>query len=166
MIETFGNLNHRAWSELVLFLRTFYEKWVKWCFLLKWCFGSNFIWFWVSFDVYKCLDKIWDQIWAKGFKIEIFEVKNEVFPRAICHNSPWRVNLLAGASCSPTACLVSRSCVFFTHFCFELTFGVNMKVLDNCVSFPVVLVWLENDFYILSYDENTPSRFWRNFKET
>ena len=37
---------------------------------------------------------------------------------------------------------VLRSCVFFTHFCFELTFGVNMKVLDNCVSFPVALVSL------------------------
>ena len=35
MIETLGNINHRAWSELVLFLRTFYEKWVKWWFMLK-----------------------------------------------------------------------------------------------------------------------------------
>ena len=26
---------------------------------------------------------------------------------------------------------------FFTHFCFELAFGVNMKVLDNFVSFPM-----------------------------
>jgi len=30
-----------------------------------------------------------------------------------------------------TASLVLRSCVFFTYFCFELAFGVNMKVLDN-----------------------------------
>jgi len=93
-------------------------------------------------------------------------VKNEVFPRAICHNSPWRVNLLAGASCSLTTCPVSCSYAFFTHFCFELAFSVNMKVLDNCVIFPVALILLENDFYILSYDENTPSRSWRNFKET
>ncbi|AES58979.1 hypothetical protein MTR_1g012050 [Medicago truncatula] len=32
---------------------------------------------------------------------------------------------------------VSCSCVFFTRFCFELTFGVNMKVVDNFVSFPM-----------------------------
>ncbi|KEH16717.1 hypothetical protein MTR_0107s0090 [Medicago truncatula] len=35
---------------------------------------------------------------------------------------------------------VSRSCVFFTYFCFELAFGVNMKVLDNYVSFLMALV--------------------------
>jgi hypothetical protein len=28
-----------------------------------------------------------------------------------------------------------RSCAFFTHFCFELALGVNMKVLDKDVSF-------------------------------
>jgi len=67
-------------------------------------------------------------------------VKNGVFPRAICHNSPWRVNLLVGASCSLIAFSVSRSYIFFTHFCFELAFGVYMNVLDNCVSFLVALV--------------------------
>jgi len=61
---------------------------------------------------------------------------------------------------------VSRFLCFFTHLCFELAFGVNMKVLDNCVSFPMTLVSLENVLWILSYDENTPSRCWRNFKET
>jgi len=45
---------------------------------------------------------------------------------------------------------------FFTHFYFELAFGVNMKVLDNFVSFPMALV--SRDFLILSYDENTTSR--------
>jgi len=35
---------------------------------------------------------------------------------------------------------VSRFLCFFTHFCFELAFGVHMKVLDNCVSFPMALV--------------------------
>ena len=34
----------------------------------------------------------------------------------------------------------SRSCIFFTHFCFELDFGINMKVLAKCVSFPMILV--------------------------
>ena len=41
---------------------------------------------------------------------------------------------------------VSRSCVFFTYFCFELAFGVNMKVLDNFVSFLMALVSGPNDF--------------------
>ena len=53
---------------------------------------------------------------------------------------------------------VSRFLCFFTHFCFELAFGVNMKVLDNFISFPMTLVWLENDFWFLSYDENNPRR--------
>jgi len=47
---------------------------------------------------------------------------------------------------------------FFTHLCFELTFGVNIKVLDNFIRFPMALVWLENNFWILSYDRKTPSR--------
>ncbi|KEH15978.1 hypothetical protein MTR_0401s0030 [Medicago truncatula] len=42
-------------------------------------------------------------------------------------------------SCTVTASHVSCSCVFFTRFRFELAFGVNMKVVDNCVSFPVAL---------------------------
>jgi len=40
----------------------------------------------------------------------------------------------------------------------ELVFGVNMKDLDKFVRFPMALVWRENDFWFLSYDENTPSR--------
>jgi len=39
-----------------------------------------------------------------------------------------------------------KTFAFFALFCFELAFGVNMKVLDNFVSFPMGLVWLENDF--------------------
>jgi len=35
------------------------------------------------------------------------------------------------ASYTVTTSPVSRSCVFFTCFCFELAFGVYMKVLDN-----------------------------------
>ena len=62
-----------------------------------------------------------------------------------------------------TACPVSRSCVFFTHLCFKLAFGVDMKVLDNWISFPMDLVWLENVLFIFSYDENTPSMSWKNF---
>jgi len=36
--------------------------------------------------------------------------------------------------------------LFYTLFRFELAFGVNMKVLDNFVSFPMALVFRENDF--------------------
>jgi hypothetical protein len=51
-----------------------------------------------------------------------------------------RVSLLAGASCTVAGSPVSRSCIFFPRFCFELAFGVNMKVLDNFVSFLEALV--------------------------
>ena len=44
----------------------------------------------------------------------------------------------------------------------ELVLGVNMKVLDNFVSFLVALVWRENDVWSLSYDENTTGRSHRN----
>jgi hypothetical protein len=40
----------------------------------------------------------------------------------------------------------------------ELVLGLNMKVLDNFVSFPVVLFWRENDVWSLSYVENTTRR--------
>jgi len=52
----------------------------------------------------------------------------------------WGEKWVFPESCTMTASPVSCSCVFFTHFCFELTFGVNMKELDNCVSFPVTLL--------------------------
>jgi len=43
-------------------------------------------------------------------------------------------------SCTVTTSSVSCSCVFFTRFCFKLGFGVNMKVVDNCVSSLMALV--------------------------
>jgi len=46
---------------------------------------------------------------------------------------------LATASNMVTTYPFSCSCVFFTRFCFELAFGVNMKVLDNFISFPMAL---------------------------
>jgi len=54
--------------------------------------------------------------------------------------------LVRAASCTVAVLPVSRSCVFFVRFCFELAFGVNMKVVDNWVNFPQTLIWLENDF--------------------
>jgi len=47
--------------------------------------------------------------------------------------------MLATASCTVTTPPISRSCIFFAHLCFYLGFGLNMKVLDNCVSFPMAL---------------------------
>jgi len=40
----------------------------------------------------------------------------------------------------------------------ELAFDVNIKVLDNFFSFQMALFWRENEFWFLSYDENTPRR--------
>ena len=51
----------------------------------------------------------------------------------------------------------------FHLFLFWTAFGVNMKVVDNWVSFLMALVWLENDFWILSYDGNSPGGYWENF---
>ncbi|KEH26359.1 hypothetical protein MTR_6g053020 [Medicago truncatula] len=79
-------------------------------------------------------DALFDYLFYLGSQNWDFGVKNRVFPRATCHNSPWRVDLLAGASSSLTAPPVSCSCIFFTRFCFELAFRVNMKVVDNFVS--------------------------------
>ena len=56
-------------------------------------------------------------------------------------------------------------CVLFTRFCFELTFGINMKVLKDFISFPMALSWLENTLWILIYDGNTPSKSWRILKK-
>ncbi|KEH19525.1 hypothetical protein MTR_8g463160 [Medicago truncatula] len=52
----------------------------------------------------------------------------------------WGRKMGFSESCTVTASPVLCSCVFFTRFCFELAFGVNMKVVNNCVSFPVALV--------------------------
>jgi len=58
-------------------------------------FDSSFVWFWVSFYVYKRLDKLWKQIWVLGNQNWGFGVKMEIFPKSRifenCHNSPWRV---------------------------------------------------------------------------
>ena len=79
------------WCQFVCSLKVL-QKWVKWCFVMKWCFGSNFIWIWVSFYVYKRLDKHWEQIWALGIQNWDFGVKMEFYLRANCHSSPWRAN--------------------------------------------------------------------------
>ena len=46
----------------------------------------------------------------------------------------------------------------FTSFCFELALGVNTKVVDNFVSFPVALVGPQNDVLNLSYRQITTRR--------
>ena len=67
-------------------------------------------------------------------------MKNGVFPEIYLSQLAMASDLVARASCSLTIFPVSCSCIFFTRLCFELTFGVNMKVLDNCVRFPVTLI--------------------------
>jgi len=64
--------------------------------------------------------------------------------------------------CVLTGLRFLRFSCFFTHFCFELAFDINMKVLDNFISFPMALFGLENVLWILSYFKNTPSRSWKN----
>jgi len=68
-----------------------------------------------------------------------------------------------------TASSVSCFCVVFICFCFELGFGVNMKVIDNCVSLLMTLVWHQNDLYNLSYGQITARRLqwiFMNFSTT
>ena len=69
--------------------------------------------------------------------------------------------------------MLSDNSPFFAFLCLfhPFLFWIGLwckheKVLDNFVSFPMDLVWLENALWILSYDENTSSGSWRNFKET
>jgi len=140
--------------------------------------------FWKPFWVHEPVNNLWKRIGMLGDQNLGFGVKNGSTPWKIMQNwwlfaSARRKRALskqllevvrlseqsfAQAKCSLTVFPVSCSCIFFTHFCFELAFGVNMKVLDNWISFSMDLVWHQNDFYSLSYDENTPSRSWRNFK--
>ena len=61
-----------------------------------------------------------DENWVFGVKIRTFR-QRAVFARL----------QLATASYTVTTPHISRSCVFFAYFCFELAFGVHMKVLDN-----------------------------------
>jgi len=91
MIETLGNHNHRDVMWICVVLKVL-QKLVKWWFVMEWCFGSNFIWIWVPFYVYKSLDKPWEQIWALGIQNWDFRVKMEFYPRADCLSSPWRAN--------------------------------------------------------------------------
>ena len=127
--------------------------------VLRWCFDFKFYIVWSVFYVLKPINNLWEQIWMLRDQNLSFWVKNGEWPVRTGGNSLearlWQVlsgrnSLMAKhsltASYSVTDFPVSRSCILFTHFCFELAFGVNMKVLDNCVRFPMVLVWLENDF--------------------
>ena len=94
MIRTLGNHNHWDCCENWFVLEIF-TKWVKWWFLFKRCFNSNFIRFWTSFDVWKRLDKLWNQIWAWGIQNWDFGMENEFFVTANCQYSPRRVSLRA-----------------------------------------------------------------------
>jgi hypothetical protein len=112
----------------------------------------------VSFHVWKCLDKPWDQIWALGSQNWGFGVKMEVFPRLELTRLASKVT--RNGELHRAEPPVSRSCFSFPRFCFDLIFGVNMEVLDNLVIFPKALVWRGNDFWFLSYEENTLRKFY------
>ena len=51
---------------ICIVLESFYEKWVKWWFLLEWGFESSFIWIWVPFYVHKPINKLWGRIRVLG----------------------------------------------------------------------------------------------------
>jgi len=59
-------------------------------------------------------------------------------------------SLFRSELCVLTELRFSRCSCFFTHFCFELVFGVNTKVVDNWVIFTMALVLLENVLWISS----------------
>jgi len=79
-------------------------------------------------------------------------VKTEKTKKKLCCQTSMVVRV-HGMGCVYTLPFLARTCVctarvmcavktlvlaflcFFTHFCFELAFGVNKKVLDNCVAF-------------------------------
>ena len=85
----------------------------------------------------------WGEKWFKPVK-KLCRTDDCTLKRAVSEQLPEVIHLseksFAQAKCSLTTFPVSRSYVFFTCFYFELAFGVNMKVLDNFVSFPMDLV--------------------------
>jgi len=81
-----------------------------------------------------------DQKWNFGVKKDGFPERKTRILSCCLVQLATRARGELVASWTVTSFLVSRSCIFFTHFYFELAFGVNIKVLDNCVSFPMVLV--------------------------
>ena len=88
----------------------------------------------------------WGEKWFKHVKncAELMFVHLSELERAVSEQllEVFRLSkqYFAQAKCSLTEFLVLRSYVFFTHFCFELAFGVNTNVLDNFVRFPMDLV--------------------------
>ena len=55
------------------------QKWVKWGFWIGNCFGSNFIWFWSSFNAWKCLGKFWKpNLGWRGSKLGFWDEKCEI----------------------------------------------------------------------------------------
>jgi len=72
---------------------------------------------------------------------------------------PWRASHLGG-ELPQFQFFFFTFCVLFTRFCFELAFGINMKVSENFISFSKALSRFENTLWILIYDENSPSESW------
>ena len=91
----------------------------------------------IHLTVWFLREKWWNRKWKNGKPVLSAE-----------HGRAWfstgRANLLF--PCVLAGLRFSRFLYFFTHFCFELAFDVNMKVVDNWVSFLMALVGLENDF--------------------
>ena len=165
-------LRVRSWC-----LSVFANKWV--CEVLE----NNFWDGWnLNFSIYYDRAKCEEHVGENGIEIRLtvwilcakwWKWKNEKkavlldeHGRACAWHGPCVHSAFFGTAVRAVMTSVFAFLCFFTHFCFELAFGVKMKVLGNFVSFPMDFVWLENVLWILSYDEHTPSGSWRNFKET
>jgi len=71
---------HNWWNIILLLMNSwicvglegFYEKWVKWWIVLKWCFDFKFYIVLSVFYVHKPINNLWEQIWMLGIKIWVF----------------------------------------------------------------------------------------------
>jgi len=109
----------------------FYEKWVKWWIVFKWCFDFKFYIVLSVFYVHKPINNLWEQIWMLGDQNLGFWVKNGVKTVTTGENSLetryWR-NLSGTFSLSARISLLvklhsdSIPCFaflrLFTHLCF------------------------------------------------
>ena len=70
------------------------------------------------------------------------------------------------ASCLSSSFSVLYFGSFFTYFHFELTLGINIKVLEVFISFPMALNWFENTLWILIVMKTLQvnlGEFWRSY---
>jgi len=80
---------------------------------------------------------------------------------------PWLARRVATvstrqASYTVTAFPVSRSCIVFSYFCFDLDFWVNIKVVDNYVKFLMALIF--SFWVMLKMLKQNPFYYFKDYK--